>query len=159
VPDEQVYGVGEGSAAEIAESYTKLLQTHPSIDNSGAIPSFDMMLLGTGGDGHCGCLFPDSAEIKATGTGAVVLAGNDERADGDFVAISMDVMNAAKVVLISAAGSGRASMVAKALSGNFGPYDCPAGMVEAQGQTLWFTDADGIAEFDEQVEDDDEDEE
>ena len=48
----------------------QLLKTHPSIDNSGAVPSFDMMLLGTGGDGHCGCLFPDTAEIKATGTGA-----------------------------------------------------------------------------------------
>merc|ERR1711963_760827 len=98
------------------------------------------MLLGTGPDGHCGCLFPDSAEVKGSGAGKVVLAGNDERADGDFVAVTMDVMCASKVVLVSAAGSGRAPMVAKALSGNFGPYDCPAGMVEAQGQTLWFTD-------------------
>ena len=46
------------------------------------------------------------------GSGAVVLAGNDERADGDFVAVSMDVMCASKVVLVSAAGSGRAPMVA-----------------------------------------------
>ena len=55
-----------------------------TIANGGEMPSVDMMLLGTGPDGHCGCLFPDSAEIKATGSGAVVLAGNDERADGDF---------------------------------------------------------------------------
>ena len=41
----------------------------------------DMMLLGTGPDGHCGCLFPDTPEIKATGTGQIVLAGNDARAD------------------------------------------------------------------------------
>ena len=152
VPAEQVYGIGEGSAEEAAESYTKLLTTHPSIDNEGSLPSFDMMLLGTGPDGHCGCLFPDSAEIKATGAGKVVVAGNDDRADGDFVAVTMDVMCASKVVLVSAAGAGRAPMVAKALSGKFGAYDCPAGMVEAQGQTLWFTDAEGVAEFDAQVE-------
>jgi len=30
-----------------------------------------MLLLGTGPDGHCGCLFPDSAEIKATKSGKV----------------------------------------------------------------------------------------
>jgi len=157
VPAEQVYGFSkEGTPAEVADAYTAMLQSHPAVDNSGPVPSFDMMLLGTGPDGHCGCLFPDTPEIKATGAGKVVLAGNDERADGDFLAISMDVMNAAKVVLVSAAGSSRAPMVAKALSGDFGPYECPAGMVEAAGQTLWFTDTDGIAEFDEQVEPEDE---
>ena len=75
----------------------------------------------------------------------VVLAGNDARADGDFVAISLDVMNAAKCVIVSAAGAGRAEMVAKALAGNFGPFDCPAGLVEAEEETLWFTDKESIA--------------
>jgi hypothetical protein len=56
-----------------------------------------MILLGTGPDGHCGCLFPDSPEIKASGSGKIVLAGNDERANGDFMAVSLDFMNAAKV--------------------------------------------------------------
>jgi len=159
IPAEQIYGVGKGTPSEIAASYTEVLKTHPSIDNSGALPSVDMMLLGTGPDGHCGCLFPDSAEIKATGSGAVVLAGNDERADGDFVAVSMDVMCAAQTVIVSAAGAGRAPMVMKALSGDFGATDCPAGMVEAREQTLWFTDKEGIAVFDEEAELDEVDEE
>ena len=116
-----------------------------------------MMLLGTGADGHCGCLFPDSAEIKATGSGKVVLAGNDDRADGDFVAVSMDVMNAAKVVLVSAAGKGRASMVAKALSGEYAAFDCPAGMVDARVETLWFTDSEGLSEFDAEYEEEEAD--
>tara|TARA_B100000780_G_C20667830_1_gene265808 strand:- start:184 stop:462 length:279 start_codon:yes stop_codon:yes gene_type:complete len=61
----------------------------------------DMMLLGTGPDGHCGCLFPDTPEIQATGTGKVVMAGNDKRADGDFLAVSMDVMCATtKIALL-----------------------------------------------------------
>ena len=116
-----------------------------------------MMLLGTGPDGHCGCIFPDSAEVKAAGSGAVVLAGNDDRADGDFLAVSMDVMCATKVVIVSAAGAGRASMVSTALSGDFGPVDCPAGMVEGVEETFWFTDKESIAEFDaSEFEDDDE---
>ena len=39
-------------------------------------------------------------------------------------------------------------MVAKALSGEFGLTDCPAGMVEGKEETYWFTDKEGVAEFD-----------
>lgn len=151
IPEANVHGFDSGSAAEAAAQYSELLKKHPSIDNSGTVPAFDMMLLGTGPDGHCGCLFPDSAEIKLSGAGKIVVAGNDPRADGDFVAVTMDVMCATEVVLVSAAGAGRAAMVEKALSGDFGPYDCPAGMVEARDQTLWFVDTESIAKFDEQV--------
>lgn len=147
VPEENVHGVGNGTPPEIAARYSALLKSHPSIDNSGTIPSFDMMLLGTGPDGHCGCLFPESPEIMATGSGEVMIAGNNANADGDFVAITMDVMCGAKTVIVSAAGAGRAPMVTKALSGEFGAYDCPAGMVEAQEETLWFVDTESIAEF------------
>lgn len=153
VPKDQIHGMGEGSPAEIAERYSELLKTHPSIDNTGGVPSVDMMLLGTGPDGHCGCLFPDTPEIKATGSGKIVMAGNDDRADGDFLAISMDVMCAAKTVIVSAADESRAEMVATALSGEFGPYDCPAGMVEAAQETIWFTNEGGISKFDEEIED------
>jgi len=74
------------------------------------------------------------------------------------VAITMDVMCAAKVVLVSAAGAGRASMVAKALAGEFGPYDCPAGMAEGVDDTLWFTDTEGIKEFEDSQDEEDEEE-
>ena len=57
-----------------------------------------------------------------------MLAGNDARADGDFVAISLDVMNAAKCVIVSAAGAGRAEMVAKALSGEWSSYTSLSGL-------------------------------
>ena len=37
IPESQVYGVGEGSPAEVAAKYSELLATHPSIDNSRAV--------------------------------------------------------------------------------------------------------------------------
>mmetsp|Transcript_27025 Transcript_27025/g.108156 ORF Transcript_27025/g.108156 Transcript_27025/m.108156 type:complete len:120 (-) Transcript_27025:221-580(-) len=110
-----------------------------------------MMLLGTGDDGHCGSLYPESPEIKATGLGKLVLAVDGK----DAVAMTMDMMCASKVALVSAAGPARAEMVAKALSGNFGDFDCPAGMVDAKEETLWFVDEDSIAEFNEMQDDDD----
>ena len=105
IPTENVHGFGEGSnLTEVAESYSTLMSEHPAINNTVmSVPSVDMMLLGTGPDGHVGCLFPESDEIKDCSKGKVVQVGNDERADGDFLAVSMDVMCASRVVLVSAA--------------------------------------------------------
>lgn len=156
VPKEQVHGIAtEGTPTEVAAAYSELLSSHPEIDNSGRVPSFDMMLLGTGGDGHVGCLFPGSAEIKATGQGKVVIAGNNDNADGDFVACTMDVMCATKVVLVSAAGGSRAPMVAQALGGAYEEYECPAALVEALESTMWFVDTESVAQFEAENEEED----
>ncbi|KAJ1460171.1 glucosamine-6-phosphate isomerases/6-phosphogluconolactonase-domain-containing protein [Pelagophyceae sp. CCMP2097] len=74
VPLANVHGVGSGSPTEVAASYAALIASHPSVDQSGTLPSFDMMLLGTGEDGHVGSLYPDSEEIRLTGQGKIVLA-------------------------------------------------------------------------------------
>jgi 6-phosphogluconolactonase/glucosamine-6-phosphate isomerase/deaminase len=103
------------------------------------------MLLGTGDDGHCGSLYPQSDEIKATGQGKVVLAIDE--GDKKSIAVSMDFMNAAQTVLVSAAEAKRATMVQRALSGDFEEWGCPAGLVKAAGKTLWFVDTQSIAEY------------
>jgi 6-phosphogluconolactonase/glucosamine-6-phosphate isomerase/deaminase len=92
------------------------------------------MLLGTGDDGHCGSLYPQSAEIKATGQGKVVLAIDE----GD---------TASKKVLVSTAEGKRAEMVKRALTGDFPEWDCPAGLVDASGETHWFVDTESIAAY------------
>jgi len=151
IPLENVHKVPyseEDGAEAAAAQYAELLATHPSVDNAGPLPSVDMVLLGTGADGHCGMLFPDSPEIKQTGLGKVVLPVEGQNA----VAMSMDAFCAAKVALVSAAGAARADMVCRALSGKYGDWDCPAGMVDAAGETIWFCDEDSIAKFnDEEV--------
>merc|ERR1712037_1079439 len=80
-----------------------------------------------------------------TGSGKVVLPIEGEQL---AIAVSMDFMNAAKRVLLSAAGTERAQMVAKAISGDFEEFECPAGLVNA-ADTTWFVDTDSFILFDE----------
>ncbi len=108
--------------------------------------SQDLMLLGTGEDGHCGSLYPQSNEIKATGQGKVVLPINE--GDKKSIAVSMDFMCAAKKVIVSAAGAGRGEMVQRALTGNFPEWDCPSALVHA-AETVWFVDTASIALYNE----------
>ena len=145
IPIEQVYKVPELEPEEAAAAYETMIKECIAVDASGSIPSVDLILLGTGDDGHCGSLYPQSNEIKATGSGKTVL-GIDE-GDKKSIAVSMDFMNAAQKVLVSAAEPKRATMVKRALSGDYEEWGCPAGLVDCAGETIWFVDTDSIAEY------------
>jgi 6-phosphogluconolactonase len=147
IPLDQVYQVPVlDSPAASADAYAQMMVNCVAVDSSNDMPSVDLMLLGTGDDGHCGSLYPNSAEIKATGQGKIVLPIDE--GDKKSIAVSMDFMNAAKTVLVSAAEAKRAPMVAKALTGEFDEWDCPAGLVQsAVGETLWFVDVNSIADY------------
>jgi len=123
---------------EAAAAYTALLKVHPSIDNSGPMPSFDMLLLGVGEDGHCGSLHPNSKEIKGTGSGTVTFGiCNPSK---NQIALSMDVMTAAKKVILAASGEKKKHAVSRGTKGDGDPFECPASMVRGKGEILWFTD-------------------
>jgi 6-phosphogluconolactonase len=144
IPLSQVHKVPVAGPVESAAKYEAMIRADHSLDQSGPIPSVDLMLLGTGDDGHCGSLYPQSAEIKATGQGKVVLPIDE--GDKKSIAVSMDFMNASKKVVVSAAEAKRAPMVRRALTGDFPEWDCPSGLVNAK-ETHWFVDTDSIAEY------------
>lgn len=132
------------AVAEAAAAYSALLKNHPSIDNSGALPSFDMLLLGVGEDGHCGSLHPKSSHIKAAGDGTIVFGIPQ---DGkNQIAISMDVMIASKKVILAATGGKKQDALRRALSGDFEAHDCPAGLVKAK-TTVWYADKASVGDF------------
>lgn len=56
IPLANVHKVSEGEPSDSAAKYEALLRSNPSVDNTGPMPSVDLILLGTGDDGHCGSL-------------------------------------------------------------------------------------------------------
>jgi len=129
---------------EAAAAYTALLKSHPSIDNSGPIPSFDMLLLGVGGDGHCGSLHPKSEHIKAAGDGTITFGIAKE--GKNQIAISMDVMNASKKVIAACTSAKKKEAVKMALSGQFEQHNCPAGLIKAK-DTTWYADTASMGDY------------
>lgn len=146
VPAENVHSIGDGTPEEVAASYEDLLRSHESLGHAGLLPQVDMVLLGTGDDGHVGSIYPFSDEVKQFGLGKVVLPIDKDGKKA--VAVSLDFMCAARVALVSAAGKVRAPMVATALSGEYDDYDCPAALVEARDETIWFIDEAAATDFD-----------
>jgi len=112
IPLEQVHRVSEGSPQEVAVAYTALLEAQDDnvCSRRNGLPSIDLVLLGTGADGHCASIYPDSAEVKATGAGKMVLPIDAEGKKS--VTLSIDAMSAASHAILAAATADRASMVA-----------------------------------------------
>jgi len=148
IPAENVHKVSDADPAAAAAAYeAEMLAAAPKSDSSAVagMPCMDLILLGTGEDGHVGSLHPGSDEIKETGNGKVCLPIDKDGKKS--IAISMDVINAARAVILSAAGEGRAAMVNQALSGEFEKWAVPAALVKCEGETVWMCDQASVAGF------------
>lgn len=147
IPESQIYKVGEGEPGVVAAAYEAMMCSQPESvcgKTEAGIPRVDLMLLGTGEDGHVGSIHPKSDEVKAAGTGQIVLPIDKDGKKS--IAVSMDFMSSSKMVLLSAASAKRAGMVASALKGTFEADNCPAALVRA-ADTLWVCDTGSIAEY------------
>eukprot|EP00284_Hemiselmis_tepida_P016454 CAMPEP_0174916992 /NCGR_PEP_ID=MMETSP1355-20121228/2195_1 /TAXON_ID=464990 /ORGANISM="Hemiselmis tepida, Strain CCMP443" /LENGTH=290 /DNA_ID=CAMNT_0016162053 /DNA_START=50 /DNA_END=922 /DNA_ORIENTATION=- len=145
IPHANVHKVGEGEPADVAAAYEAEMLTCVSKNDKG-IPVMDLVLLGTGEDGHVGSLHPGSDEVKESGKGKVILP--IDKGGKKSIAASMDVFCSASRCILSAAGAGRAGMVKAALSGTFDEWTIPAGLVKCEGgATAWLCDEESIAEF------------
>jgi len=147
IPQSQVHKVGEGTPEAVAAAYTALLKAQPEsivAKSASGLPSVDLVLLGTGEDGHVGSLHPNKQEIRASGNGVPILSINE--GGKTSIAVSMDFIRAAKKVVLSAAKKARSPMVARCLRSMCGSYDCPASMVNASS-TTWLCDQDSISDY------------
>lgn len=84
---------------------------------------FDVVLLGVGEDGHVNSLFPGHRALKATGLTAGI--HDSPKPPAQRVTMTLEAIRDAKLILIIAAGSGKAGAVAMARRG-----ESPSGMIK-----------------------------
>lgn len=138
VPPAGVYRVHTETpdAAAAAEAYDRGIRHAFSLP-PGAVPRFDLMVQGLGGDGHTASLFPGTSAVAETRKLAVAVYV--EKLDSWRVTLTLPVLNNAAEVLFLAAGAGKASTVAHVLGD--APPPRPAQLVRpANGRVLWLLD-------------------
>lgn len=145
VPDKNIFRIqGESNPATEAERYGKLL--NQELETTNGIPSFDILMLGMGDDGHTASIFPheinlwDSPENCVTATHPI---SGQKR-----VSLSGRVINAAKNVFFLVTGENKAEKVKEIIGQpeqNQKKY--PAALVQPySGDLYWFLD-DTAAKF------------
>lgn len=105
----------------------------------GSLPSFDLIFLGLGSDGHTASLFPDSEALAENGRW--VCPNYVEKLQMHRLTLTYPVLNAASEIVFLVSGAGKAEILRQVLEGKREPKRFPAqGIQPAEGTTSWFLD-------------------
>ena len=127
----------ELSSAEAAAAYERELRDFFGISNG--LPSFDLILLGLGEDGHTASLFPETAALDVADRW--VVANPVLKLETTRLTLTVPVINAARAVAFLVAGEDKAGALREILEGDADPRAYPAKFVRPEGGDLtWMVD-------------------
>jgi 6-phosphogluconolactonase len=111
-----------------AEAYASVLADNAGPEDHGDVPSFDIMLLGLGGEGHTASVFPESPAVYETER-SVVAVRNCPKPPPTRISLTLPAIRRARDVWLMTTGDAKADAVALALAGARG-----------HRRTLWLLD-------------------
>jgi 6-phosphogluconolactonase len=135
------YGTKEVTAGleEVADAYEKALIREFASANAARFPVFDLILLGTGPDGHTASLFPGHALLSEDDRWVAPIA-DSPKPPSRRVTLTLPVLNHAARVAFVAAGAGKADTLKTVLDK---PEEgLPSSRIRPKepGQLYWFVD-------------------
>lgn len=139
IPEKNIFRIkGENNPADEAKRYSNLLEME--VDMVDDVPSFDIVILGMGDDGHTASIFPHEIDLWDSEEYCVVATHPDS--GQKRVSLSGDVINNAKRVAFLVTGANKAEKVEKIFSSLDDVKDIyPAAKVDpVSGELVWFLD-------------------
>lgn len=128
---------GELPPAQAAAAYEEELRGF--FGASDEPPSFELILLGIGVDGHTASLFPNTPALDVTDRW--VAANPVEKLDAVRLTLTVPVINAARATRFLVAGKDKAEALKEILEGDADPREYPAKLVRsASGPAVWMVD-------------------
>ncbi len=147
IPESNIHRIaGEDKAEQAARRYEQELR---AFFRTTGIPSFDLVILGVGEDGHTASLFPNTAAaLDQNHLAAPVYL---EPPKPSRVTLTFPVLNHAAQILLLASGQSKARVVHEIIEKN-NLKEYPAGLLRpAKGSVLWFLDRAAAGLLKEQV--------
>jgi len=132
------------SLGEAAARYEAEIRANVPPAEPGGAPSFDLVLLGAGPDGHTASLFPGHAgALRAQGV--VTSVDDSPKPPPRRLTLTLDAIAAASRVWAIATGAGKADAVALALHADVPALQSPLGAAHGRDETVLFLDAGAAA--------------
>jgi 6-phosphogluconolactonase len=148
--------VEKGSPEDAARAYEECLrQFFDAMDPGSARrgssiekrspPSFDLILLGVGKDGHTASLFPEDQALEETGRWVVAVEKPRGSPPIPRVTFTLPMINQAQCVIFLVAGADKRDVVRSIMED---PDEAraiyPAARVRPQGRVVWFVDPEAL---------------
>lgn len=109
----------------------------------GEIPTFDIVLLGMGDDGHTASLFPHTQALKVSDRLVTVGEKNSE----PRLTLTLPVINQARNVMFMVAGANKRMALEQIFSPTNNGETYPAKLIQPQGELWWLLDQEAGAEL------------
>ncbi len=136
IPPENVHRMpSEHEPQEAATAYTETLKQH----FEGQFPTFDLIFLGMGDDGHTASLFPGTAALQEHDQW--VIANHVPKLSTWRITLTIPVINAAHQIAFLVSGTKKADTLREVVNGPYLPEQFPAQYIEpSNGVLIWFVD-------------------
>ena len=125
---------GQGAEAAAAAYAAELEAAMASGDQDG-VPTFDVLMLGVGPDGHVASLFPGYPQLDVADVAAVAVH-DSPKPPPTRVSLTLPALGRAREVWFVVSGEDKSEAVGKALNGG----DVPAARPHGLDRTLWLLD-------------------
>jgi 6-phosphogluconolactonase len=126
-----------------ADRYAAELRKATTQEDHGPVPSFDVLLLGIGPEGHVASLFPGMPALYDERP--VVAVRGAPKPPPIRLTMTLPAINTAREIWILAAGAEKAGAVALAFS-DAGPVQIPAAAARGRQRTLFLLDREAAAQ-------------
>lgn len=126
----------ERAARAYAQTLEQFFEVQP-----GEMPSFDLVLLGLGDDGHCASLFPHAAALAVRDSPVTWSPPGVLPPPVDRITLTFPAINAARHVLFLVSGANKADALRDVIAGRAAPTERPAaGVCPKSGRLTWLVD-------------------
>jgi 6-phosphogluconolactonase len=131
-------GMYGGDPESAAAAYAALLASAARPEDHGAVPCFDVCLLGVGGEGHVASIFPGTPAVYEADR-AVIAVHGCPKPPPTRITLTLPAIGRAHEVWLMTTGPSKSAAVAMALGGA-GEVQVPAAGARGQRRTLWLLD-------------------
>lgn len=132
-----------GDVDRAAEKYAASLAAAARPEDHAEVPSFDVLMLSIGPDGHVASLFPELPALHDLRS--VVAVRGAPKPPPTRVSLTLAALNCARQTWFLASGAEKATAVRLALSSGAGSLQVPAAGVRGRDRTLWLVDDESAA--------------
>ena len=131
-------GTGSVGADAAAGEYAQLLARKARPEDHGPVPTFDVLMLGMGEEGHTASVFPHSPAVYETERSVVAVHGCP-KPPPVRISLTLPAIRRAAEVWIMTTGEAKAAAVSMALGGA-GEIAIPAEGAQGRRRTRWLLD-------------------